>query len=219
MDQSIKDSTTRDYSHPCASSKYCYKWGIPAHGATSSNRQDLPSEHLIRGREHSTCTMHIQHNREQQKDKRATDRSPPPPWIRHGWNYLQFTACTRRMRIEEDGHLALGNLARCEPLDENNSSSALWWLPILLIPPTRSKRLCGSGREPQQLVIAALRYANVQFTSEGRAQFLNMLHTSMKQSLPSIRFCTALMAATRAAVAALFAAMTALFTCSSTLGR
>lgn len=153
------------------------------------------------------------------KRQRATDRSPPPPWIRHGWNYLQFTACTRRMRIEEDGHLALGNLARCEPLDENNSSSALWWLPILLIPPTRSKRLSRSGREPQQLVIAALRYANVQFTSEGRAQFLNMLHTSMKQSLPSIRFCTALMAATRAAVAALFAAMTALFTCSSTLGR
>jgi hypothetical protein len=71
------------------------------------------------------------------------------------------------MRIEEDGHLALGNLARCEPLDENNSSTALWWLPIitfLLIPPTQSKWLCCSGREPQQSVIAALRYANVHLT-------------------------------------------------------
>jgi hypothetical protein len=54
---------------------------------------------------------------------------------------------------EEQGDLALGDPARREPLDENSSSSALWWLPpTILISPTRSMRLCCSGREPQQLV-------------------------------------------------------------------
>lgn len=36
----------------------------------------------------------------------------------HGWNYLQFTACTLHKEDEEDGHLALSHLARCEPLDD-----------------------------------------------------------------------------------------------------
>jgi hypothetical protein len=94
------------------------------------------------------------------------------PLTDHRLRQPPLTIYSLHKEDEEDGHLALSHLGRCEPLDDlDNSSSALWWLPILLISPTRSKRLRCSGREPQQLVIAALRYANVQFTSE-RAQFL-----------------------------------------------
>lgn len=192
----------RIYSHPCASFQVLGVWAgrITAHGAR--NRARFRFEARIRGRWRTHTYMYNAHYSPPLKDQikasidtHRAERSTP----HHGYkrSYLQLYSVSAWPSFS-------GNKRQLSPLVAAVHTQMNYW-------PLRhgASGLCRPGREPRRSISHCISLSLRYCTS----------HTSVWQNLPSILFWTALIAATRAAVAALLAAMTARFTCSSTLGR